>query len=213
MGARAVSGLMLTYPVHQAADILSCHGNLVPGGKDQASHLELARLIARRFNEHYAAGGPEYFQPPDLLLSSAPLLLGLDGRKMGKSLGNSIPLALSADETAARIKKAKTDSIAHVTYDPVGRPEVSNLLLLAGLCRREDPIVLAESVGAGGGSKLKQLVTEAVNERFRVIRARRKELEGDLAYVREKLFDGNRRAEETAAKTLSEVRERMQMAY
>jgi tryptophanyl-tRNA synthetase len=77
----AVSGLMLTYPVHQAADILFCKANLVPVGQDQLPHLELTRVIARRFNERF---GP-VFGVPDALLSAAPLLLGTDGTKMSKS--------------------------------------------------------------------------------------------------------------------------------
>src|SRR6202044_3240847 len=57
----AVSGLMFTYPVHQAADILFCKGNLVPVGQDQLPHLEITRLVARRFNERYpGAGGPVF---------------------------------------------------------------------------------------------------------------------------------------------------------
>lgn len=82
-----VSGLMLTYPVHQAADILSCKGNVVPVGQDQLPHLELTRTIARRFNERYGNVFPE----PDALLSAAPLLLGTDGTKMSKSRANSVP--------------------------------------------------------------------------------------------------------------------------
>src|ERR1700728_4024231 len=66
----SVSGLMLTYPVHQAADILSVKGNLVPVGQDQLPHVEVTRLIARRFNERYpAAGGAGVFPEPDALLS------------------------------------------------------------------------------------------------------------------------------------------------
>src|SRR5690348_17515134 len=71
----SVSGLMFTYPAHQAADILFCKANLVPGGQDQLPHVELTRLIARRFNERYGPVFPE----PDALLSQAPLLLGTDG--------------------------------------------------------------------------------------------------------------------------------------
>lgn len=95
-----VSGLMLTYPVHQAADILSCKGNVVPVGRDQAPHLELTRTIARRFNERYGA----VFQEPDIMLSAAPLLLGTDGTKMSKSRANSVPLGATADETARLIR-------------------------------------------------------------------------------------------------------------
>jgi tryptophanyl-tRNA synthetase len=86
----AVSGLMLTYPVHQAADILFCKANLVPVGQDQLPHLEITRVIARRFNDRF---GTPVFPVPDALLSAAPLLLGTDGTKMSKSRGNSIPLA------------------------------------------------------------------------------------------------------------------------
>src|SRR6201997_5107940 len=91
----SVSGLMFTYPVHQAADILFCKANLVPVGQDQLPHLELTRVIARRFNDRY---GARVFPVPDALLSAAPLLLGTDGEKMSKSRGNSIALSASADE-------------------------------------------------------------------------------------------------------------------
>src|SRR5579871_5440821 len=104
----SVSGLMLTYPVHQAADILFCKANLVPVGQDQLPHLELTRVIARRFNERY--GHRKFFFPlPEALLSAAPNLLGTDGQKMSKSRANSIPLSATADETARRLRRAKTD--------------------------------------------------------------------------------------------------------
>ncbi len=68
---RPPTGLMLTYPVHQAADILFCRANLVPVGLDQLPHLETTRLVARRFNERYAAQSP-LFPEPDALLTSSP---------------------------------------------------------------------------------------------------------------------------------------------
>src|SRR5712672_3624960 len=131
----SVSGLMLTYPVHQAADILFCKATLVPVGQDQLPHVEVTRLIARRFNERYGA----VFPVPDALLSDAPLLLGTDGAKMSKSRGNAIALGATADETARLIRGAKTDSIRNISYDPAGRPEVSSLLLLAALAADRDP--------------------------------------------------------------------------
>src|SRR5260370_35173061 len=131
----AVSGLMFTYPAHQAADILFCKGNLVPVGQDQLPHLEVTRLIARRFNERYpGAGGPAVFPEPDALLSDAPLLLGTDGGKMSKSRGNAIALRATADETARLIKGARTDAIRHISYDPEARPAVSSLGPLAARC-------------------------------------------------------------------------------
>lgn len=144
----AVSGLMFTYPVHQAADILFCKGNLVPVGQDQLPHLEVTRTVARRFNERYGVVFPE----PDALLSDAPLLLGTDGTKMSKSRGNSIALGADADETARLIKGAKTDAERYITYDPEHRPGVSSLVLLAALCLDRDPHAVAEEIGGGGAA-------------------------------------------------------------
>ena len=85
----ALTGLLLTYPVHQACDILFCKGNVVPVGKDQLPHIEQTRLIARRFNERYGRVFPE----PAGLLTDAVEIPGLDGRKMSKSYGNAISLS------------------------------------------------------------------------------------------------------------------------
>ena len=167
---RSVSGLMFTYPVHQAADILFCKANLVPVGKDQLPHLQITRAIARRFNERYA-NGSEFFPVPDALLSAAPNLLGTDGAKMSKSRGNAIALAATADETALLIRGAKTDAQRHITFDPDLRPEVSSLVLLAALCQQRDPARVAAEIGAGGSAELKRVVTESVNEFLRPIRA------------------------------------------
>ena len=210
----SVSGLMLTYPVHQAADILACKGNLVPVGQDQLPHVEVTRLIARRFNDRYpGAGGAGIFPEPDALLSDAPLLLGTDGGKMSKSRGNAIALRASADETARLINGAKTDGLRQIGYDPAGRPEVSSLVLLAALCLDRDPTAVADEIGGGGAALLKRTVTEAVNERFARVRARRAELAGDPGYVRQVLRDGCTRARASAAATLEEVRDAMGMHY
>lgn len=208
-GITSISGLMLTYPVHQAADILFCKANVVPVGKDQLPHLEQTRVVARRFNERYGAVFPE----PEALLSSATLLLGTDGTKMSKSKGNVIELRMSADETAKRIKGAKTDSDRHITYDPVDRPEVANLLTIVGLCEGVDPAAVAEEIGDGGGGALKARVTEAVNTFFAPLRKRRAELAADPGYLDEVLRRGNLRANEIAEATLEEVRDAMGMTY
>lgn len=208
----AVSGLMFTYPVHQAADILFCKANLVPVGQDQLPHLELTRIIARRFNDRYG-DGTAVFPRPDALLSSAPLLLGTDGTKMSKSRGNAVTLAADADETARLIKGAKTDSERHITYDPATRPEVSSLLLLAALCQNRSPQEVAADVGSAGAAALKKTVTEAVNEYLAPIRARRSEYARDRAYLRRILREGNERARAVADATLAEVRAAMNSHY
>ena len=210
----AVSGLMLTYPVHQAADILAVKGNLVPVGQDQLPHVEVTRLVARRFNDRYpGAGGAPVFPEPDALLSGAPLLLGTDGGKMSKSRGNAITLRATADETARLVKRAKTDGLRHVSYDPARRPEVSSLVLLAALCLGRDPAAVAAEIGDGGAAQLKRTVTEAVNERFAPVRARRAELAADPGYARQVLREGCERARAVAAATLEEVRDAMGTRY
>src|SRR6516225_2078618 len=205
----SVSGLMFTYPVHQAADILFCKANLVPVGQDQLPHVELTRRIARRSNERYGAT----FPVPDALLSAAPLLLGTDGGKMSKSRGNAIALCASADETARIIKGAKTDARRDITYDPAGRPEVSSLVLLAALCAGRDPGAVAADIGGGGAAALKAAVTEAVIERFAPVRVRRAELARDPGYVRQVLRDGCDRARAVGDATLEQVRAAMGMRY
>ena len=211
-GSTAMTGLMFAYPVHQAADILACRANLVPVGIDQLPHLELTRVIARRFNERYSPDAP-YFTEPDALLSRAPLLLGLDGGKMSKSRGNAVALRATADETARLVAKAVTDSERQITFDPALRPEVSNLVLIAALCRDESPEAVAEQIGSGGAAGLKAAVIEAINERFAPIRARRAALAADPEYLRQILAAGNERARDLAEDTLNSVRQLMHTSY
>lgn len=205
----SVSGLMFTYPVHQAADILFCKADLVPVGKDQLPHQEITRTIARRFNDRY---GP-VFPVPDALLSTTPLLLGTDGNKMSKSRGNAIALSATEDETAALITRAKTDARRHITYEPEARPEVSNLVLLMALCQERDPHHVAEEIGSGGAAALKRTLIESVNEFLRPIRARRAEYLVDPGYLRSVLAVGNEKAKVIAEQTLNEVRSRMGTRY
>ena len=205
----ALTGLLLTYPVHQACDILFCKGNIVPVGKDQLPHIEQTRQIARRFNERYGRVFPE----PDGLLTDAVLIPGLDGRKMSKSYGNAISLSATAEETAKLIKKSQTDSERFITFDPDNRPGVSALITTASLCTGRGEVEIAEEIGNGGSGTLKKYVTESVNNYLEPIRARRAELAQDMDAVKEILHEGNRRANEIAEETLAEVRDAMGMVY
>lgn len=211
-GLKSVNAGMYTYPVHQAVDILFCKGNVVPAGKDQLPHIEMARTIARRFNEKFCKGREPIFPEPNVLLSKTPHIMGLDGsQKMSKSRGNAIMLSATEDETAALIKKAKTDGDRNITYDPINRPEVANLLMLISLCTKEEPEAVASRIGNGGGGMLKNELTIALNEALRPLRQRRKELEAESAYIQQVLRDGVTKAREIAIKTLDEVREVMNM--
>ena len=204
-----LSGLLLTYPVHQACDILFCGANIVPVGKDQLPHIEQTRQIARRFNERYAP----VFTEPVALLNETVEMPGLDGRKMSKSYGNSIALSSTPEESAKLIKKAKTDSERNITFDKENRPGVSALLTTAALCTGTTEVEIAEEIGDAGCGALKKYVTEAVDEYLAPIREKRKNFEKDEDYILDILHAGNARANEIANETLEKVKEAMGMVY
>ena len=204
-----LTGLLLTYPVHQACDILFCKANVVPVGKDQLPHIEVTRKIARTFNNRYGQVFPE----PEGILSDAIEIPGLDGRKMSKSYGNSIMLGATEEETAKLIKKSQTDGERRITFDKENRPGVSALLTTAALCTGRTEIAITEEIGDTGAGALKKYVTESVNTFLAPHRERRRELEHDLDYTKDVLHEGNKRANEIANATLDEVREAMGMVY
>ena len=105
---------------------------------------------------------------------------------MSKSYGNSIMLGATAQETAKLIKKSPTDSERRITFDPIGRPQVSALLTTAGLVTGRDPKEIAEEIGDSGAGALKAYVIESVNSFLEPHRARREELAKDMDYVRER---------------------------
>ncbi|OUR71768.1 tryptophan--tRNA ligase [Methylophaga sp. 41_12_T18] len=210
-GLKRINAGMYNYPVHQAADILFCKGNVVPVGKDQLPHLELTRTIARRFNDRF--GNKEMIFPePQALLSTSPVILGLDGsQKMSKSRNNAIMLSATEDETAKLIKRAKTDSERNIFFDEASRPEVANLLLLLSFIEETSPEKIGEEIGDGGSGKLKSRLTEGLNEYLRPIRERRTDLESNMDHVTDVLKSGVDSARSVAQDTLDEVRKVMNM--
>jgi tryptophanyl-tRNA synthetase len=212
-GLRTINASMYTYPVHQAADILFCKGNIVPVGKDQLPHLELTRKIARRFNERFAPDKP-IFPIPQPLLSETPLIMGLDGhQKMSKSRGNAIMIKATPEETAKLIKSAKTDGERLITYEPERRPDVANLLRLLALCSQSTPEKVAADIGNGGSGTLKAQLTEALNSFLKPIRERRTQFAADPQIAKKVLSKGIERAREEAVKTLNETLDAMHMNH
>ena len=132
---------------------------------------------------------------------------------MGKSRGNSIPLAASADETARLIRAARTDSERRITYEPDRRPEVSNLLEIASLSLGRPPEEIANEIGDAGAVALKRLVLDAVSEHLRPIRSRRDGAGKGPSYLRSVLERGNALARQIASTTLGSVQELMHTTY
>src|SRR5690349_15174958 len=122
----SVSAGLLNYPILQAADILLYRADQVPVGEDQLQHLELSRVVARRWNAQYAPD-EAFFPEPQAVLTPTRRIMGLDGQaKMSKSMGNTIGLLDTPDEIWAKLRPAVTDPKRVKKTDP-GTPEVCNI--------------------------------------------------------------------------------------
>ena len=209
---QALNGLMLTYPVHQAADILFCRATLVPVGADQLPHIEQARVIARRFNRRYAPERPVFVEP-EALLSEAPALLGTDGQKMSKSRNNTI--ATRSDGRRDRASDPGRQDRHRPPHHLRARHPSRDLQPLAAhrTLPGRGPGGVAEEIGSRGAAALKRRATEAINERLRPIRTARAELIADRAYLRQVLLDGSAAAAAIAERTLEAVSAAMHTAY
>lgn len=151
---------LFSYPVLQAADILVHRATHVPVGEDQRQHLEFARECATNFN-HSFGNGSKLLVPPETILSPAKRVMSLQSpsSKMSKSDPNPasrILLTDSPSQIRKKILSALTDSTNAVTYDPISRPGVSNLLSLLSLFENKKPEELAAKM-ASQGAKLKDL--------------------------------------------------------
>ena len=198
---------LVGYPVLMTADIVLYKAEVVPVGEDQLPHLELAREIVRRFNSLFG----ETFPEPQAKLTEFPLILGLDGKeKMSKQLNNHIELALSDEETMARVMTAVTDPARRYRTDP-GHPEICNIYKLDAFfnpTQRED---IAERCRQAqvGCVEHKQLLAEKINEALRPFRERRAALAGNPRHIDEVLVDGAERARVIARETVREVKQNM----
>jgi len=204
---------LLGYPILQAADILCVKGDLVPVGRDNESHVELTREIARRFNELFAP----VFPVPESLIPEEGLLPGIDGReKMGKSLGNAINL--SDDTTAVRdkVKRMYTDPNRIRPTDP-GRVEGNPVFIYHDRFNRDVAEVndLKERYRTGkvGDVEVKEKLFVALERFLAPIRERRAQFEADPKIVDRIIDEGSARAREEARKTLHEVRSAMHLNY
>ena len=199
----------LGYPVLQAADILLYRATLVPVGEDQVPHVELTREIARRFNTLYG----DVFPVPDSKLTPFPRLPGLDGRRMSKSLGNTIYLADSPEEIEAKVRTAFTDPKKLRKDDP-GNPDGC---VVFAYHRAFHPAGAAQierdcRAGALGCVADKRELAGIVARSLEPIREKRKELEAHPERVHEALRYGEEKARAVAVDTMRQVREAMKLA-
>jgi tryptophanyl-tRNA synthetase len=202
---------LLNYPVLQAADILIVKGNLVPVGKDQASHIEVTREIARRFNNRF---GEEVFPIPDgMIPEDAPTLIGLDGQaKMSKSLGNAVMLSDDPKTVHQKVMSMYTDPNRIHKTDP-GTVEGNPLFIYHDLFN-PDIAQVAEfkdryRKGQIGDVECKKVLSEKLNAFLDPIRERRHFLEERPDDVIDILRAGAAHARPIAQETIAQAREAM----
>jgi len=204
---------LVGYPVLQAADILIARGEIVPVGRDNLPHVEVARELARRFNHMY----DEVFPEPEPLLSETPVLPGIYGQqKMSKSLGNAILLSDTPEVVSARVMQMYTDP-ARVRADVPGRVEGNPVFIYHDLFNPDRAEVedLKERYRQGrvGDVEVKRKLARALNAFLDPIRERRAALERDPTLVEDVLHAGNRAMRAIAAETMERVRAAMGITY
>lgn len=199
----------LGYPVLMTADIILYCADTVPVGEDQLPHLELAREMVRRFNYIYKQ---DVFPEPKGYIGAAPVVPGIDGRKMSKSYGNEIPFAASPDELRARVRLMVTDPQRIKRTDP-GRPEVCPVFVFHKLYSPDQlGCIESECRSAGRGCvDCKKQLAEHMVSALSDIHHRRQDWISRPKDVEDILADGAGRARETARSTLERVRSVMHM--
>jgi tryptophanyl-tRNA synthetase len=219
----SIAAGLLNYPVLQAADILLYRADRVPVGEDQVQHLELSRVVSRRWNALFgrptgkrADDGSEeretYFPEPQAVLTPTRRIMGLDGQaKMSKSMNNTIGLLERSDEIWAKLRPAVTDPKRIKKTDP-GTPEVCNIYHLH---RAFSPTATVEHVAvqcrsAGWGCiDCKKALAESMERELVPVRRRAEELRAEPSRVDDALADGAARCRAIARETMCDVRERM----
>jgi tryptophanyl-tRNA synthetase len=195
----------LGYPVLQAADITIYKARKVPVGVDQAPHVELTREIVRRFNQLYRPIFPE----PDVLLTEAQKVPGLDGRKMSKSYGNAVFLSDTPKEIDQKLSRMMTDPARVRRSDP-GEPGKCPAFQLHKIyCTPQEIEYVTQGCRTAGIGCLecKKIMIKHVIEELAPIRERRAELEKNPEKVQAVLADGAKKARQQAEETMAEVRE------
>jgi tryptophanyl-tRNA synthetase len=207
----SVNAGLLNYPILQAADILLYLADRVPVGEDQLQHLELSRVIVRRWNQQFSPDA-DFFPEPQPLLTPTRRIMGLDGQaKMSKSLGNTIGLLESREEIWAKLRPAVTDPKRIRKTDP-GTPEVCNIYHLHKAFSPPptvEHVALQCSTAGWGCIDCKRTLAESIETELVPIRTRAEALRAEPARVEDALATGAARARVLATETMRGVRERM----
>ncbi|MCC7119581.1 MAG: tryptophan--tRNA ligase [Anaerolineales bacterium] len=204
---------LLGYPVLQAVDILLPRAQVVPVGRDNQSHVELAREMARRFNNVYG----EVFPEPDSIIGDVPLLVGTDGQsKMSKSLGNAIYLSDDSKTVEEKVKNMYTDPKRLKATDPgtvEGNPVFVYHDAFNSSKAEVDDLKERYRQGKVGDVEVKQKLAKAINEFLEPIREKRAYFLAHPTIPRDVLANGIKRMQAEAKATMELVREKTGLSY
>ena len=197
---------LLNYPALMAADILVYKAGLVPVGIDQEPHLEVAREIARRFNQDYGTDFPE----PERFATRGEYIPSLTGEgKMSKTVeGSSINLTDTLEDIKSKIAKVPTDGGHGEKVEGGVKSLFEFVELFQGKSKREEYEKLYTSTGVRYGD-IKNDLSEAIYNELQPIQEKRTELENNTEYVDKIIKEGAEKARRVAAETISEVRVKM----
>ena len=199
----------LGYPVLQAADILLYKGEVVPVGEDQLPHIEITREIARHFNSRYSPKKP-VFPEPEGKVTKFARLPGLDGKRMSKSIGNTILLSDAPETIMKKTKSAVTDPQKIRKGDP-GHPDIC--LIFAYHNKFNVPELAEIRKGCESGSlgcvECKMKCATRISDSLTPIRERRKYYDSRIGEVKSILLEGEDKARLVAQGTMTEVRAAM----
>lgn len=200
---------LIGYPVLQTADILMPRAHLVPVGKDNEAHVELARDIARRFNQYYG----EIFPQPEVLLSEIPTLLGTDGKgKMSKSANNTILLSDDAKTVEKKVRVMYTDPArihAHIPGTVEGNPVFQYHDVFNPNKAEVEDLKKRYREGTVGDVEVKEKLIFALNTFLDPIREKRKHFEADKGLVEEIVYEGTQKMIEISNETVKEMKSAM----
>ena len=206
----AASHGLFSYPVLMAADILLYQSEIVPVGKDQKQHLEVARDIGIKFNNTF---GETFVIPEPAISETTAIVPGIDGQKMSKSYGNTIPIFLDDKPLRKRVMAVQTDSTP--VEDPKD-PDNCNLYALLSLFASKEKMAEVHDLYVNGGAAygyLKQDLFELIRDYFADARTKKKELLANQDYLRDILASGAEKARNKASRTLDLVRDRIGLKY
>ena len=201
---------LFSYPVLMAADILLYQAEIVPVGKDQKQHLEVARDIGIRFNHIF---GETFVIPEPAIEESVATVPGIDVQKMSKSYGNTIPIFLEGKQLKKAVMAIQTDS---TPVEEPKDPDACNLYNIFKLFAPADRLAEVRKLYVEGGAAygyIKQELVDLIGDYFKEARERRTELLQDTESLRKILAQGAQKAREKAAPTLDLVRQRVGLKY